>query len=155
MSAEADRDARVVVCAVDGSSADAGAVEVATQLAVLAGARLALVAIAPVPVGARREFALPAWTLEEAMRALELTSAALESRVGVDCYLDAGNPARRLVEFSARTRALLLVVGTHARASGRPPSILASGLIRAAPCPVVVVPEVATLPKLHNPTHRA
>ena len=82
------------------------------------------------------------------MRALELTAATLDGRVGVDCYLDAGNPVRRLVEFAARTRALLIVVGTHARESGRPPSIVASGLTRAAPCPVVVVPEAAPLPEL-------
>jgi nucleotide-binding universal stress UspA family protein len=148
MAAEADREARVIVCAIDGSSADASAVEVATQLAVLARARLALLAVAPVPIGDTRGFALPAWALEEAMRALELTAAALESRVGVDCYLDPGNPVRRLVEFAARTRALLLVVGTQAQASGRPPSIVASGLTRAAPCPVVVVPETAPLPEL-------
>lgn len=49
MAAEADREGRVVVCAVDGSSADASAVEVATQLAVLAEARLALVVGANAP----------------------------------------------------------------------------------------------------------
>lgn len=112
MAADADREGqRVVVCALDGSSADASTVEVATQLAALAGARLALVAVAPVPTGDPREFALPAWTLEVAMRALELTAATLDGRVGVDCYLDAGNPVRRLVEFAARTRVLLIVVG--------------------------------------------
>jgi nucleotide-binding universal stress UspA family protein len=148
MAADANRDARVIVCAVDGSSADARAVEVATQLAVLAEARLALLAVAPASTGDTREFALPAWTLEEAMKTLELTAAALDSRVRVDCYLDAGNPVRRLVEFAARTRALLLVVGTHARTSGRPPSIVTSGLTRAAPCPVVVVPEAVPLPEL-------
>ena len=42
--AEAEREARLIVCAVDGSIADTNAVEVATQLAVLAKARLALVA---------------------------------------------------------------------------------------------------------------
>jgi nucleotide-binding universal stress UspA family protein len=148
MAAEADREARVIVCAVDGSSADESAVEVATQLAVLAEARLALLAVAPVPIADTRELALPTWTLGEAMRALELTAAGLHGRVGVDCYLDAGNPVRRLVEFAARTGALLLVVGTHARASGRPHSIVASGLSRAAPCPVVLVPEAARLPEL-------
>jgi len=86
--------------------------------------------------------------------ALELTAAALDSRVGVDCYLDAGNPVRRLVEFAARTRALLLVVGANAPSSGRPPSIVASGLSRAAPCPVVVVPEAAPLPELDNAKRR-
>jgi nucleotide-binding universal stress UspA family protein len=150
MAAEAGRDARVIVCAVGGSSADANAVEVATQLAVLAKARLALLAVAPVPMGDAREVARPAWTLEEAMRALELTAATVDSRVGVDCYLDAGSPVRRLVEFAARTRALLVVVGTHARASGRPPSIVAGGLTRAAPCPVVVVPEGAPVPELDD-----
>lgn len=84
------------------------------------------------------------------MRALELTAATVDSRVGVDCYLDAGSPVRRLVEFAARTRALLVVVGTHARASGRPPSIVAGGLTRAAPCPVVVVPEGAPVPELDD-----
>lgn len=148
MAAEADREGRVVVCAVDGSTADASAVEVATQLAVLARARLALVAVAPVPMDDPRELAPPAWTLEEAMRALERTAATLDSRVGIDCYLDAGNPVRRLVEFAARTRALLLVVGANAPSSGRPPSIVAGGVARAAPCPVVVVPEAAPLPEL-------
>lgn len=148
MAADADRDARVIVCALDGSSADARAAEVAAQLAVLARARLALLAVAPAATGDAREFALPAWTLEEAMRALELTAATLDNRVRVDCYLDAGNPVRRLVEFAARTHALLLVAGTHARTSGRPPSIVTSGLTRTAPCPVVVVPEAAPPPEL-------
>ena len=152
MAAEPERGARVIVCAVDGSSAHESAVEVATQLAVLAKARLALFAVAPVPSRDTSEFASPGWTLEEAMRALELTAAALDNRVGVDWYLDAGNPVRRLIEFAARTRALLLVVGTSAPSSDRPPSMVASGLTRGAPCPVVVVPEGATLPELDNTT---
>lgn len=148
MAAEAKREARLIVCAVDGSIADANAVEVATQLAVLANARLALVAVASVRTGdTRHGFGQRAWTLEEALGALELTAKTLNSRIAVDCYVDAGNPVRRLVEFAALTQALLLVVGTNAT-TGRPPSIVANGLVRSAPCPVVVVPQAAPVPAL-------
>jgi nucleotide-binding universal stress UspA family protein len=129
---------RVVVCGIDGSAADAATVEVAAQLAVLAQAELALIAVAP----------LPEWTLEEARRMLELTADGLRDRVAVEWHLDSGNPLRRLAEFAARKRALLLVVGTRAPATGRPPSLVASGLTRGAPCPVVVVPEAAPVPAL-------
>jgi nucleotide-binding universal stress UspA family protein len=128
---------RVIVCAV----------EVATQLAVLAEARLALVGFAPLPLG-DPPAGVPAWTLDEARRALELTAASLEGRVGVDCYLDAGNPVRALVELALRTHALLLVVGTTAPAADVPASIVATALARNAPCPVVVVPEAAPVPAL-------
>ncbi len=148
MAAEADRRARLIVCAVDGSNADANVVEVATQLAILADARLALVAVAPARTGNAGELARLTWTLEEALSALELTARTLDGRVGVDCYVDAGNPVRRLVEFATLTRALLLVVGTNARAQGHPPSIVAGRLIRAAPCPVVVVSETTPVPAI-------
>lgn len=141
-------DPRLVVCAVDGSKADATAVEVAAQLAVLADARLALIAVVPLPADGPREPHLQGWTLEEALTALELTARTLDSRVGVDCYVDAGNPIRKLVEFAAQRQALLLVVGTNVSGTGRPPSIVAGGLARAAPCPVVVVPETVPAPIL-------
>lgn len=92
MAADADREARLIVCAVDGSNADANAVEVATQLALLADARLALIAVAPTGTGDTAEIALRKWTLEEALSALELTAKTLDERVGVDCYVDVGNP---------------------------------------------------------------
>ena len=148
MTAEADPAPRVIVCAVDGSNADANAVEVAVQLAVLTGARLALVAVAPALAGDSADVARRRWTLEEAVSALELTAKTLDDRVDVDCYVDAGNPVRRLGEFATLVRALLLVVGTTASAKGRPPSIVASGLGRTAPCPVVVVSESAPVPPI-------
>ena len=151
MAAERNVAARVIVCAVEGSTADGNAVEVATQLSVLAQARLALLAVAPVPAGWRTRLGLPAWTLEEARQALELTAETLESRTGVDCYLEAGNPVRRLIEFAARKRALLLVVGVRGPISGRPSSIVASGVSRNAPCPVVVVPDGKAVPELEPP----
>jgi nucleotide-binding universal stress UspA family protein len=148
MTAASDRDSRVVVCAIEGSVVDENAVEVGAQLAVLSKARLALLAVAPVPPASAREWGLPTWTPAEARRALELTAAGLSGRVDVDCYLEAGNPVRRLVEFSARKRALLLVVGTRGPASSWPASIVASGVSRSAPCPVVVVPDGAAVPEL-------
>lgn len=145
---KAASNGRVVVCAIDGSTSDGNAVEVATQLAVLAGARLALVAVAPVPVAGAREWGLPTWTMEEARAALELTAERLDHRVDVDVYLDSGNPVRRFAELAERKRALLLVVGTRGTLTGRPPSIVANGLARSAPCPVVIVPEAAPVPAL-------
>ena len=55
---------------------------------------------------------------------------------------------RRLVEFAERKAALLLVVGARRSPGGDPPSIVAGGLFRAAPCPVVVVPETAARPTI-------
>lgn len=142
------RNGRVVVCGIDGSAADAATVEVAAQLALLARAELALLAVAPLPISGAREYGVPEWTLEEARTMLELTADGLRDRVAVECHLDSGNPLRRLAEFAARKRALMLVVGTRAPATGRPPSLVASGLARAAPCPLVVVPEAAPVPEL-------
>jgi nucleotide-binding universal stress UspA family protein len=132
---------RVVVCAVEGSTSDANAVEVAAQLAVLAEARLALAAVAPVPAVRAREWGLPPWTMDDARHTLELMADVLHPRVDVDVYLDSGNPVRRLVELAERKRALLLVVGTGSAPANGPRSIVAGGLARSAPCPLVVVPE--------------
>lgn len=148
MAAAPDRDSRVIVCAIDGSAVDENAVEIAAQLAVLSEARLALVAVAPIPPASAREWGLPTWTPGEAMRALELTTVGLLGRVDVDYYVEAGNPVRRLVEFAARKRALLLVLGTRGPASSRPASIVANGVSRNAPCPVVVVPAGTPVPEL-------
>jgi nucleotide-binding universal stress UspA family protein len=150
LAAEADREARLVVCAIEGSSVDTNAVELAAQLAVLSEARLALLAVAPVPPAGAHEWGLPSWTLDEARRTLELRAEALDGRIDVECYLEAGNPVRRLVEFAARKRALLLVVGTRGPIASRPPSIVASGVARAAPCPVVVVPDGTAIPELRS-----
>jgi nucleotide-binding universal stress UspA family protein len=142
---------RVIVCAVDGSNADANAVEVATQLAVLTGARLALIAVAPALADDPADVARRRWTLEEALSALELTAKTMDDRVDVDCYVDAGNPVRRVVEFATLVRALLLVVGRSASGKARPLSMVAGGLGRAAPCPVVVVSEHAPVPPIVRP----
>lgn len=148
MAAAPDRDSRVVVCAIDGSAGDENVVEIAAQLAVLSKAQLALLAVAPVPPASAREWGLPTWTPAEAMRVLERTTVGLLGRVDVDYYLEAGNPVRRLVEFAARKRALLLVLGTRGSASSGPASIVANGVSRNAPCPVVVVPDGTAVPEL-------
>src|SRR6185437_3860752 len=56
-----------------------------------------------------------------------------------------------LIEFAARKRALLLVVGTHGCLSQRPTSIIAGGVSRSAPCPVVVVPDGVAVSELSWP----
>ena len=138
---------RVVVCNLEGSRIDANTVEVARQLALVAHARLALVAVAPIHVpGDGREPRL--WTAEEARAALELTAETINGAVDVDCYLELGNPVRRLTELAKDVGALLLVVGVRSDAAGRPPSITARGVARSAPCPVVIVPETAAVPAL-------
>jgi nucleotide-binding universal stress UspA family protein len=143
---DAPNDRRVVVCSLEGSRYDANAVEVASQLALVAEARLALVAVAPLPdPDARRE--PPPWTPEEARRALELTAGSLDGDLAVDCILELGHPMRRLIEFARASRALLLVVGAG-EAAGRPPSLVGRGLAKSAPCPVVIVPESAGVPAL-------
>lgn len=144
---EADESSRVVVCNLEGSRHDANAVEVARQLALVARARLALVAVAAVRVPGAFDVP-PTWTPEEARAALELTAATVDGAVDVDCYLEIGNPVRRLTEFAKDTRALLLVVGTSSDAADRPASLSARGVARSAPCPVVVVAESAAVPAL-------
>ena len=144
---EVDESSRVVVCNLEGARHDANAVEVARQLAVVARARLALVAVAAVQVPGAFDVP-PTWTPEQARAALELTAATVDGAVDVDCYLEIGNPVRRLTEFARDTRALLLVVGTSTDAADRPASLSARGVARSAPCPVVVVPESAAVPAL-------
>jgi nucleotide-binding universal stress UspA family protein len=142
-----ERRGRVVVCSLEGSRYDANAVEVAFQLAHVAEARLALVAVAPIADADERRDRSP-WTPEEARRALETAAASLDGDLGVDCVLEIGHPMRRLLEFARASDALLLVVGAGGEAAGRPPSIVARGLAKSAPCPVVVVPETAAVPAL-------
>ena len=55
---------------------------------------------------------------------------------------------RRLVELAARKRALLLVVGARGTITGRPTSIVANGVSRSAPCPVVIVRDGMPIPEL-------
>lgn len=140
-----DARTRVVVCSLEGSRTDANTVEVARQLALVAQARLALVAVAPVQVPARGQEPTT-WTPEEARAALELTAETIDGAVAVDCYLELGNPVRRLTELARDVRALLLVVGMSS--ADRAPSIIARGVARSAPCPVVIVPETAAVPAL-------
>lgn len=90
----------------------------------------------------------PAWLPEEARRALELAAESLDGDIDVDCILEFGNPMRRLIEFATGARALLLVVGVNGEAAERAPSIVARGVSRRAPCPVVIVPESAAVPAL-------
>lgn len=140
---------RVVVCGLAGSAVDTATIEVAVQLASLARARLALVAVALAdarPRGDERRW----WTLGDARRALELTAEKLEARIGVDCVLELGNPTRRLVEVAATRHALLLVVAAGG-GGGNPASIVPAGIARGAPCPVVVVPADIEPPELDAP----
>lgn len=141
MTRHSAETAPVVVCAIEGSAVDPNAVEVAARLASALRARLALLAVAPTPALDTLDPGLPGWTPDEARAVLELTAQGLDHPFGVDCCLDSGNPVQRMVEFAARKRALLLVIGTNGRLSPRPASIIAGGVSRSAPCPVVVVPD--------------
>lgn len=151
MTQHAAEKARVVVCAVDCATVHRNAVEVSAGLALVLRAQLALVAVAPAASLDTLDVGLPGGTPNEARRVLELTAEALDHPFGVDCYLDSGNPVQRLAEFAARKRALLLVIGTHDRLSQRPASIVAGGLSRSAPCPLVVVPDGIAVSELGWP----
>lgn len=152
---------RVIVCGVDGSPDAEEAARLAAQLAELAGARLALVAVVQVPVvhGAagvpwsRRQ--LRASTLEAGAALLQRMAEAVGTRVPIDCHLELGDPVRRLIAVAERTRALALVVGTRGLGALRAAVLgsVAAGVCRQASCPVVVVPRAAAgRDLLHGPS---
>ena len=95
-----------------------------------------------VPTGPHRPpLPSPLPTREAAHRALHAVAADLGGD-GVEQYVVPGHPATELVALAHRTRAGLLVVGTHGRHGWERLRLgsVAEGVVRDAPCPVLVVP---------------
>jgi nucleotide-binding universal stress UspA family protein len=141
-----------VLVAVDGSEFAAHALEVASGLATALGAQIGLVhVIDPRLVGS--ETGIPAdqqWALLRAdgQGLLDTAAAAIPGHPKPWKFLREGGPWAEIVESARKWPADLLVVGTHGR-SGLTRLLFGStaeGVMRHAPCPVVVVPSGAPHP---------
>lgn len=138
---------RRIGCAVDFSEASRAGLESAAGLAARLGAELFVIHVseeraapspapllAPPPVSTRVEehgAQLEAWVLEaERLGAAAVRSALLH-----------GRPAAAIVRLAAEERLDLLVVGTHGHGGLRHLVVgsVTEELVRAAPCPVLVV----------------
>jgi nucleotide-binding universal stress UspA family protein len=138
-------DLRVLAVGFDGSAESKAALELATTLAVTAGATLRVIAVGPrlpgefetVPPG----FAIPTGDLQAE---LHETVAALPEELRALPVYEHGEAAHRLLE-RAEQGVDLLVIGS--RGHGPVGSALlgstSAAVIAVAPCPVVVVPRPA------------
>lgn len=142
-----ERD-RPVLCGVDDSDAAHAVLSVAAALAASLQRELvvvhALQGVAPGEVGVDeqaaatldRDFATAAALIERLVHEAELPAVPWRARI------EPGLTAGQLAEVAGEEHAALLVVGSRGRGP-RKGAILGSvsgGLVRSAPCPVVVIP---------------
>jgi nucleotide-binding universal stress UspA family protein len=146
---------RKICCPVDFSDASRLALLEAADLARSFGAELALVHVAP-PVASPAAEALlapPARHGEEDPDAPQLLAAwgseaeALAGRA-VQTRLSSGRPGQEILRYAREGGFDLLVVGSHGRSGLRHLVLgsVAEELVRAAPCPVLVVRRSAAQP---------
>lgn len=137
---------RMVLCGVDHSPGSRAAATLAAALAERLGLRLVLLHAAPAAVTAHAEtlpYALAAIgtnavdTLRDAVEAIDHPRAA-----GVVVH---GAPGPALVEAAVAADAVFVVVGSRVLGplSGAVLGSVSAHVVRAAPCPVVVVPPAA------------
>lgn len=140
-----------VICAVDGSSASAGVVRYAADVASRVGVTLRIVRAVQVadplfvtsrvakaiedPVERRER------VLEHTRRQLDALGAGVEGVASV-AEVRQGAPDIAVLEAVHEHGAQLLVIGTRARKGARNPlGNVAQRIVRRAPCPVLVVPH--------------
>jgi nucleotide-binding universal stress UspA family protein len=149
---------RTIVCGLDGSPSDAELARIGARLAEIANARLQVVHVLGAPhdtsvVSTRTSpaQATGAWRGEdhaegEALAMIDRLCEAADAAATERRVIRYGDPARRLASIAEQCDAMLILVGTRARAA-RPDALLgsvSSRLAADAPCPVLIVaPEIA------------
>lgn len=141
---------RTIVVGVDGSSASKEATKVALELAQAAGDNLVFVTVWR---ELRGDFGLPYATLMapdvvdvERDWARDTLAAAVEEATQAGIPAEAvsrhGRPAGEIVVVARERNARLVVVGTHGfgPVEGLLLGSVSAGVLRHAPCPVLVVP---------------
>ena len=147
-----------ILCPVDFSEASQHAAEHALAIARWSGAAVSALHVChpmPMPVASGVGTGDNGCDLEMSRQraaAASLLDVAGAHDVSVDIAVEAGDPARQILEHADRHAASLIVMGTHG-VSGFERLILGSvteKVLRKAPCPVLTVPpraqSAATLP---------
>jgi nucleotide-binding universal stress UspA family protein len=142
---------RVIGVAFDGGPEAARAVEAARDLALSTGGAIRLIGVAepatPPPsagLAAMSGWAPPIGLMRERLqRDLEAQADALPARVRAQVILADGDPAREIVKRAGVLS--LLVVGSRGFGPVRRVLLgsVSAPVVRAAPCPVLVVPRAA------------
>ena len=149
---------RRILCPVDSSECSLRALRYALALARHYDATLDVLRVYHVP--AHIQPALLIWAAtgprpiselaeEQADAELEqfLSRLPAADRRQVGSILEAGDPARGIVEVVRRQGSDLVVMGTHGRTGARKVALgsVAERVVRTCPCPVLVVPSASTV----------
>jgi universal stress protein A len=138
-----------VLVAVDGSEFAAHALNVASSLAVAVHGQIGLVHVIE-PKFVSGETGIPAdqqWALlrNDGKGLLKTAASAIPAHPNPWKFLREGTPWTEIVDSARKWPADLIVLGTHGR-SGLTRLLFGStaeGVMRHAPCPVVVVPPAS------------
>jgi len=152
---------KTILAPIDFSSASNAVIKVALALARAHDARLVLLHIVQPPI-LISEYGAVMTNIQEIVAISERTSAKelakrernLKRSAGipVEVLQATGSPVSSIIEQAKQVKADYLVVGSHGHSALYDlfAGSTASGLIRRAPCPVVVVPPET--PKKKKPT---
>lgn len=152
-----------ILCPVDFSDYSSHSLAHATALARWYGATLTVLHVWPLtpPPPPYDELASAALLMLPEQRQASLTrlqalvDALGTPRVEANALLEEGSPAQVIVDVARRTRADLLVLGTHGR-SGFDRLVLGSvteKILHKSPCPVLTVPRTIDGPALQRVTY--
>ena len=138
---------RRILIAVDEGAIAAHAVDVGLDLAKTLGAEIALIYVAEAPASYGSDTGIsPAKFEELARKEGQRLVAGIRQRKRLSEstleFVESGNPTTEILKAAKAWPADLIVVGSHGR-SGLDRAVLGSvaeGVVRKAPCPVLVVP---------------
>jgi nucleotide-binding universal stress UspA family protein len=148
---------RHIVCGVDGSAQARDAAVTALRLADRLGERLMLVHVTPtqtlLPVDSVSPDTDPSTYVRSAELAYSEAEQAFDSlspdvaSADADRVVRLGRPAVVLAEVAAEHDAEIIVVGSRGRGAWRSAVLgsVSAEIARLAPCPVMIVPELAAV----------
>jgi universal stress protein A len=135
-----------ILVAVDDSEFSAHAADVAIELAKPLKAKIGFVHVFDPSVGPGTMWSVPADKLmelseREAKRVLAKFRERAETRSVVPEFLESGVPAVKIVDTAKKWPADMIVMGSHGRGKigGLLLGSVSQGVLRHAPCPVLVV----------------
>jgi nucleotide-binding universal stress UspA family protein len=139
-------DFRKILIAVDGEPIAAHAAETGAELARSLGADVALIHVVDASAGYVPDAGIPpdrfvADAKQEGNRLLAGFRERLSLQPSALEFLETGTPATEIVKAASRWPADVIVIGSHGRGGVRRALVgsVADGVMRHAPCPVLVV----------------
>lgn len=135
-----------ILCAIDPTESEPSVTAVAASLARILGARLELLHVVHLPPGLSPEYLAESIIVDiraKAARAMDARAAELSSTgIDVRAHVVVDLVDDGVLKRARESRADLLVLGTHARRGAARVFLgsVAERIVRAAPCPIVVVP---------------